>query len=269
VSPRKKKIAFVIFLVAVSLTLLNIDSRTSEKPAGNNSGFPSFFSRIQSITSKAVSSIGNFIESLCRSGTLLYRNEELVRENRQLREKIARLKSYERENEEFRKLLDFRRQRGMSGRGTGAQVIGRNVTNWYRTVIIDKGSEHAITEGMIVVSYEGLVGKVISVGPVSSRVMLILDDRSSISGMVERTGEQGIVEGQLTNVLRMKYLPGKADARKGDVVRSSGYGGIYPEGLLIGEIKSVYSDEYGLTVSAEVVPAVRFSRLENVLVMEK
>jgi rod shape-determining protein MreC len=97
--------------------------------------------------------------------------------------------------------------------------------------------------------------------------MLILDERSSVSAIIQRTREHGIVQGRLTDTLRMKYLSGKTEVIRGDIVRSSGLGGVYPKGVLIGTVANVERADYGLTMSAEVLPAVDFSRLENVLVI--
>ncbi len=187
-----------------------------------------------------------------------------------LQGKISQLSQYERENDELRKLLEFREKSKLGeilAESVGAEVIGRSPSNWYRTLVIDRGERDGLRRDMIVVSGEGLVGKISEVSFATSQVMLVLDEDSCVSASVERTREHGIVQGQLSDTLKVKYLSGKTDAVRGDVVRSSGLGGVYPKGLLIGTVSDVERADYGLTMSAGVMPAVDFSRLEHVLVL--
>ena len=90
---------------------------------------------------------------------------------------------------------------------------------------------------------------------------------SRVSAIVERTGEHGIITGRGDGILIMKYLSDKSEVRAGDVVRASGLGGIFPKGLSVGTVTDILSQDYGLTTSAKVAPAVDFSRLETVLIL--
>ena len=206
-----------------------------------------------------------------RSRGMIVKNRRLTEEVQFLNEKISQLEEYERENVELRKLLKFR-SRDRIGKilrdSVGAEVIGRNVSSWYETLMIDRGRKDGLRRDMVVISGEGLVGRITRVGSVTSQVLLILDEDSCVSAIIQRTKAHGIVQGQLSHILRMKYLSDKAEIIRGDAVRSSGLGGIYPEGLLIGTIAESKKADFGLTVSAEVLPAVDFSRLENVFVLK-
>ncbi len=207
----------------------------------------------------------------------MFGHRHLVAENRELglrikvlEEKISELEGYRRENEDLRGLLELRRKTDLStvlGRSIGAEVIGRNPVNWYQTVTIDRGEHDGVREDMVSVSGGGLVGRVVEAGRYASNVMLILDKNSRVSAIAERTREHGIITGRGDGVLNMEYLSDKTDIRAGDAVRTSGIGGIFPKGLLVGSVSRIEKQYHGLTVSAEIVPSVDFSRLEKVLIL--
>ncbi len=256
--------------MVLSLAILTVDTKRRGKGKTPAAYFLPAFSYLEKGTTKAWRSTRDFLWSVFGSRHLLAENRELKQGVRALEERVSRLKEYERENEELRKLLQFREKSKLEevlAGSMGTEVVGRNPTNWYRTLVIDRGERDGLKRNMVVVSREGLVGRITEVGFTTSQVMLILDEESCVSAIVERTKEHGIVEGKLTHTLRMKYLSGKTEVMAGDVVYSSGLGGIYPKGLLIGRVKNVERADYGLTMSAEVEPAVDFSRLENVLVL--
>lgn len=267
---RKRSRALIfLFLAILSLTLLTIDAK--RRGIEENHGLYSLplFSYLQKGVSKSFYSTRDFLLGIFRGKHLVAENRKLREEMETLLEQISRLEEYERENEELRRLLSFRQRDKLKRVSIGAEVIGRNPLNWYRTIVIDRGEKDGIKRDMVVVSSEGLVGRINQVGPVTSQVILILDEGSSVSAIVQGTREHGIVQGQLTDTLKMKYLSGKTEVVSGDIVHSSGLGGIYPKGLLIGTVTSVGAADFGLTSQAEIIPAVNFSHLENVLVIKK
>ena len=207
--------------------------------------------------------------------TGLFTLGKLPRENERLREKVSKLQAevsqarqLENEVAELRRLLRFRKKLGSSNRlarALGAEVIGRDSTSWYQTVLIDRGTAHGVRKNDPVLTYEGLVGRVFRASRSSSQVMLILDDQSGVGGLVERTRAVGVVLGGGRDLCEMAYLSPRADVRENDSVISSGLGGVYPKGLPIGRIVSVSREGY--VQSAVLEPWVEFSRLEKVLVL--
>ena len=135
-------------------------------------------------------------------------------------------------------------------------------------IVINRGSEQGITKDMPVVTPQGLVGNVIQVFGNTAKVQLILDPRSAVGSLVQRTESRtaAIVEGSGTTPLspRMVNLARDADIIKGDKVITSGWGGIYPKGLVVGEVTAVVNEEGGLLKYAVLKPAVDFDRLEEV-----
>jgi rod shape-determining protein MreC len=268
-SRNKSKVFLFLSLVVLSLAVLTVDSKRRGMRTPGAYFFP-VFSYLQKGMSAAWRPARDLAQSVFGSRRLLVENRRLKQETQILQGKISRLSQYERENEELRKLLEFREKSKLGEILTdsvGAEVAGRNPSNWYRTLVIDRGKRDGLKRDMIVVSGEGLVGRISEVSFATSQVVLVLDEDSCVSASVERTKEHGIVQGQLSDTLKMKYLSGKTEVVQGDAIRSSGLGGIYPKGLLIGTVSEVKRADYGLTMSAEVLPAVDFSRLERVLVL--
>ncbi len=152
-----------------------------------------------------------------------------------------------------------------------ARVIGRDYATWSSVIVIDRGQTSGVRENMPVVTEKGLVGIVIEAASYSSKVLLILDPRAAVGTLVQRQASRvaGIVEGDPANPLhpRMKNIPKSADVIEEDVVVTSGYGGVYPKGILVGTVKALKNDEGGLLKYAVLEPAVDFQRLEDVAVI--
>jgi rod shape-determining protein MreC len=118
-----------------------------------------------------------------------------------------------------------------------------------------------------VVSAEGLVGKVIEVAPRLSRVLLIIDPSSGVGGVIQSSRSTGIVEGTAGGGCVMKYLPRRVEISPGETVVTSGLGGVYPPGLLIGTVTASREEKDGTYQNADLEPVARFDRLEWVMVL--
>jgi rod shape-determining protein MreC len=122
-----------------------------------------------------------------------------------------------------------------------------------------------------VITELGLVGKVVSVTPHSAKVLLITDPDSAVGGRVQRSRDVGIVEGSIeqANMVQMVNIPREADIKEGDLIISSGLGGVFPAGLIIGKVENIKDEEYSFFRRASIKPAVNFNRLEEVLVIKQ
>jgi rod shape-determining protein MreC len=149
----------------------------------------------------------------------------------------------------------------------GADIIGQSPDNWQRLMIIDKGSSQGLKKYMSVITDEGLVGRLISVGSHSSVVQLITDSRSAIGARDVRSRETGILEGNNADDLRFTPMNEEADVQKGDIIESSGMGGTVPSGKIIGKVTEVKKRAKGLTRLMQVTPFVSFSKLDKVVVL--
>jgi len=147
------------------------------------------------------------------------------------------------------------------------EVVGQDVSPWFRSVLLDRGHSNGVRSGMPVVTDSGVVGLVTATSENAGRTMLLLDRQSAIDGIVQRSRVRGIVRGRGGDRLEFEFVVGGADVSVGDVVISSGLDGVYPKGLRVGEVEEVVASSYGLTQRAILKPAVDFGRLEQVFVV--
>lgn len=197
---------------------------------------------------------------------------ENVRLQAQIRELLSERQAYQKvlgENKRLRKLLGYSSK--IPYRTLGAEVIGYDPSNWFYTLIIDRGRRDGVHEDQAVIAYqgtkEGLVGRIISVEESWSEVLPILNQNSRVGAKVLRTQFKGVVEGQNSRFCRLKYLPYDADIKTGDTLITSGKGGIYPEDLFIGQVVEVEKEKGGLFLVAQLRPFIEFAKLEDVLVV--
>ena len=148
-----------------------------------------------------------------------------------------------------------------------ARIIGRNVSNWYRAVIINKGDRDGIQPEMGVITDAGVVGRIIRANPTTAIVLLLSDPNVAITGMIQNTRDEGIIQGTPQGTIQMKYLPPLSPVQPGDTVVTSGLTGDFPRGLQIGQIQQVTKGDTDLFQLGKIDPIVDFSKLEGVLVI--
>lgn len=197
-------------------------------------------------------------------------NKMLRNEVDQLRVQNLQASEYAAENARLRALLDYK-QTATQFDLKAARVIGREASTWSSMIIINRGTIDGVKEDMPVVTEKGLVGRIVEAGPNSSKVQLITDPRSSVGVLVQRAESRvnGIVEGDMDNptMPRMVNIPKDSDVQEGDVIVTSGFGGIFPKGLAIGLVSEIRHDTGGLLEVAILEPAVDFQKLEDVAVI--
>lgn len=193
-------------------------------------------------------------------------NRDLALENRRLLNEIASFQEVARENERLRQMVEFNNP--LEGKKVVAQVIAQDVSPEFRMIRINKGHKQGVESGMAVIALEGVVGRVIRVGQSFSDVLSLQDSSSAIDGLIQRNRVRGVVEGLGGSQLAMKYLRRTDDVQEGDLIVSSGIGGLFPKGLTIGKVTSVKKKNFGITQTVEVSPSVDFNRLEEVTVID-
>ena len=196
----------------------------------------------------------------------------LEKENRALKKRIAeleeenhRIKEMKLANERLRQLLSFREKNSPSM--IGAEVIGQDPSSWFKSITIDRGERDGVKKGMAVISPAGVIGQILKTAPHYATVLLITDYSSAIDSIVERTRAKAIVEGKGENRCRLKYLLRADEVALGDVVVTSGLGGNFPKGLMVGEIKKVDKKGHGVFQFAELIPSVDMTQLEEVFII--
>lgn len=195
-------------------------------------------------------------------------NQNLEVENRQLKATNQGLRDVEHEVNRLRHALQYKERSVF--KLVPAEIIARDSSTWWRTVTINRGKEDKIEGDMPVVTDEGLIGKTTTVSENISIVLLVSDENCKVAAKVEGTREQGIISGERvtggrTPFLNLNFLSKQADLKAGQKVYTSGVGGVFPSGLLVGVV-----NEYkvrALDGQAQVAPAVDLSHLEDVFVV--
>ena len=211
-----------------------------------------------------LSSVGKLKTALAENETLKTRVDELTEEN-------TRLRSEQFELERLRSLYELD-QEYMQYHKIGARIIAKDSGSWFSVFRIDKGSDDGIKEDMNVIAGGGLVGIVIDVGANYATVRSIIDDSSRVSAMAQQSGDSCIVAGDLQlfkeGRLKLSYMEKDDDIKDGDMIVTSNISGKFLPGILVGyatDITVDYNDN--LTKSGYLIPAARFDRLQEVLVI--
>lgn len=213
------------------------------------------------------SSFGGYFASLKE---LQAENESLKAEISLLEQEISGFVETDLENSRLRKLLQMADKVKNEFTTTVVPVIARNTSSWYNTITIKGGADVGFTKGMPVINGDGLVGRIISVSEYTSEVLLILDKDGTVGVIVQPSRTPGVVEGKgdLGGHLQLNHVPYDANIQKNQTVISSGLGGIYPAGLLVGYISDIQTAAGGLMLEVTVTPFVDFDRLEEVMVLK-
>lgn len=223
---------------------------------------------------QAVSWVGDQVSGVTRNiwdiVTVHEQNKMLRNEVEQLRVQNLEASEALAENERLRALIGYKQTMTQFDL-VAARVIGRESATWSRMIVINRGRKDGVDADMAVVTEKGLVGHVVEAGWNTSKVQLILDPRSSVGTIVQRAESRvaGIVQGDLDNPMmpQMVNIPKNADVVEGDVIVTSGFGGIYPKGIVVGLVSSLQNDSGGLLKVGLLEPAVDFQKLEDVMVI--
>lgn len=197
-------------------------------------------------------------------------NEKLEAENIELRRENRDTAAYREENERLKALLYLKES--MENTNTvAAKVISYSDSNWLNRVEINRGTIHGVKQGNVVITPDGVVGKVTEAGPNYAIVTTILDKGASVGIMVSRTGCIGLVEGDTELVkdaqCKLSVVDSSSPIIVGDVLETSGTGGTYPSGLVVGTVMHISADSAGSLNYAVVDPAVEFDKVREVLVV--
>lgn len=201
---------------------------------------------------------------------LLNENKRLRFEINELRNEIRQNKSLEEENQELRGLLKLKST--SKYRLLAAQLLTRDVNGWWQMARLDKGEEDGIKAGFPVISSDGLAGQIVNVSRTTSDILFLTSSKVKIAARLARSATFGIVSGQDVSwkgdsACRLDYIMKDAEISPADEVISSGLGGVYPAGLVIGYVEKVQVDPSGLFQYAGVIPAADFRLLDMVFVV--
>jgi rod shape-determining protein MreC len=194
-------------------------------------------------------------------------NQAVLEENRKLQNQIAALRESQQENLRLRKLLEFEEKHRLDS--VVARVIAKDSSTEFRAVRINRGDSSGIRKDMAVVTHEGIVGRILRTTQDSADVVTLLDPLSGVDAIDERSRARGVIEGMSEELCALRYTLRTDDIQPGDVLITSGLGGIFPKGVPLGVVSRVNRKPFGITQEVEVRPSVDFSRLEEVMVITR
>lgn len=259
-----RKILIVAFIAALPLLSINMQRSPGEDP---------WYMKPISATVSLIDSTYSGFTSGVRGTTSMYlklmgvkrQNQELQKENAELRAKLAALTELKIKYDHLAQQLDFKTKTSMEL--LDAKVIGRDLSLDHYSIRINRGSDHGLKRLQGVITVEGVVGYVFKIDRISSQVLVLTDRSASIDAIVQRTRARGLVSGKNASSCRLRYLERADDIAAGDMVVTSGLQGHFPKGFPIGRINSVTKTGYGISQEAEITPVVSPANLEEVFVI--
>jgi len=199
-------------------------------------------------------------------------NQELLKKVNELERQLLDLERLTKENKELREALNFKDQYDEYD-FIGCSIIAKDPGNWFEVFTINRGMNDKITPDSPVITAYGLVGRVSKTDLTTSRIISIIDIDSTVSARLSKSRDLIVVRGDVElkgkGLCRADYIPPNADVMPGDIIETSGIGGIYPKGIVIGKVVSVVSNEGQYDSYAIIEPVVDFKRLEEVIVLKK
>ena len=269
---KRKKLMITLLVVLLLIAVVAVAVNTSgereniSKPEKIIREILAPFQNGASVISEKFSVIPEYLSGM---NSLMQENSRLEKEISQLQNQMVSAEEIQNENQRLKELLNFTAESMTDYMYSTTNVINRSQSTWYNTMIINGGENMGFKVNMPVVANGGLVGRIVNVTSHTSEVMLILDREGAVGGMIQETRAIGIVEGVGKNdkQMRMIHLPYDSAIQKYDRIITSGLGGVYPKGLLIGYVKDWEVDSGGTTITAQVESFVDFDKLEEVMVV--
>ena len=262
---RKHFIGFLASILIFSLVLMTVNVRYEKSNLFFESIVVWFFSPIQNLLTSTTSYVSDafdhyffLVETSKENDRLLLKVNLLSKKNNEL---IERNKLLERSDN----LIEFldKDERPF----VIAKVIGYDATQWSKVIFINRGTDHKVQKNSSVMNNAGVIGHVIHSSPNSSKVLLITDSRSAVDSLFQETRESGITVGTGENICEMKFVPISAKINLGDKVISSGLGGVFPKGLVVGRVVDIVKQSQELFQDIMVEPSADLSNIEEVIVL--
>ena len=259
-----------VFTVIVLILLIFLSNVEVNKLSYIESAVSSIINPVQRVFVDLRNKIQGNSAYFSNMETIMQENEELKKKNSELETVLRELEMIKAENTTLQEYMSLT-EKYSSYQTIPAYVINKDVSNYSSTLVLNVGTNDGIKENMTVIADKGLVGHVISVSDNTCKVQVIIDSASTVSSSISTTQESNIWKGTLENdqILRATYIPTGAELIQGDSVYTSGIGGIYPKGIIIGTIKEIVTTSNITDRYAIVEPAVDFSKIDTVLIINE
>ena len=264
---RDKQLIVWLVVAALVLVFLNLPASVTN---GVKSVVHEAVAPLQEMAGGAWTSVRQGASSVRGYGGLLSENQKLSEQVTKLQASVTHLQNLEAENSVLRKQLGF--QHSNQRRLIACEILGRDPDGWWQMLRLNKGLADGITTNRAVIAVDGLIGKTVRVSPHTADVLLLSDPNCQVSARIQRTGAFGILAGRGPNwqgnvVCRLEYLNKNVEIVEGDEVVTSGLGGIFPGGLLLGYVDRIYTDRSGLYQYADVISKAEIGMMSYVFVV--
>ena len=225
---------------------------------------------VQKFFAGIAENVRGFFSHFGDTASLKEENEKLKADIKQLESQNQRNQIYKEENERLRGMLDLK-DTYKDFNLVAANVTGRDSSTWFLSLTIDKGTDDGLKMADTVITSDGLVGHITDIGNNWAMVTTILDSQSTVSVMVERTEDFATVDGDIDlsakGLCKMTYISKDSTITVGDMVKTSGLGGVYPKGINVGKVTKIHPENKGVSQYAEVEPSVDFNKVYEVFVI--
>jgi len=255
----------VIVLIAVNIILLSVFNRTYISYYRPGRIAISLIAPFQKASTSSIRFVRDIWRHYFFVVNVAKENDNYQKALNKAFENNIQLKEFELSNSRLRNLLNFKKT--ITDRVLSAEVIGKDPSPWFKTVLIDKGENDGVETGMAVVVPKGIAGQVTDVSANYSKVLLIIDHNSAVDALVQNDRARGIIQGDAAGQCLFKYVLRKHDIKIGDIVVSSGLDGVFPKGLAVGYVSAVIKPKSGISQDVTVSPYVDFEKLEEVLIV--
>ncbi len=260
---KRKTITTFLILCVIVIGIFGVDKFAN---LGITTKTVSYISPIGIVFSDIGSGITSFFGNITKVGTLQKENKDLNDRLSASLIEISRLSAGQKENESLKNDLNFKKSHNFDL--LGASVIYFDPNNIRETITIDVGGKDGIKAGDVVLSQGFLVGKIKSITDHTAKVILITDPESATPAMIVDKNVSGIVKGKIGSGLTFDQVPQNDKVNTGDLISTSGLGGEYPKGLLMGKTESVQRVSGSIFQAIEVHPMIDLNKLERVMVIK-
>lgn len=262
----KKMVLIVgaIILITVNVILLSFSTKSQSTFGLGRVGL-SVVSPFQELVTRSIRFARDIWERYFFLVAVAHENENLKKSLNQFIGKNNQWHEIDLANSRLRNLLNF--QNAPNYKVVAAEVIGKDPSGWFKTIIIDKGKSDGLQKGLPVVLPTGIVGQVIEAAGHYSKVMLLIDRNSAVDALVQRSRARGIIKGESADQCRFEFVLRKHDVQIDDTVIASGLDGVYPKGLRIGRVSDISQRNSDIFYEITVAPFVDYEKIEEVLVI--
>jgi rod shape-determining protein MreC len=269
---RQRAPIWLVGLLVTNLVIMAVDARDANgQQKILRIWTQTFASPLQSASSKASGATVGFFQQIWNFRGTAQENEQLKERLSQLEMELHAARQAETENERLRSLLSLNEKNDI--KSVPARVIARDPSVWFNTITINRGSTSGVAVNMPVVTGGGIVGRVITVSPWASQVMLITDEKAgagAVVGQLGQSGALGSVRGRAdlgVGVIEMRYVSGLEKVEVGDFVMTTGQDDIYPPGLNVGKVVEVKNGSATQAHQILIQPGAQLDHLEEVAVL--